>query len=274
MKNSLRSRSRAFTLIEMLIVIAIMAILGGISLPVYSRMKEKAQMMTHLSNVKNMTMHTLRWAADNSQTLPSPEYPGGHAPTDPAIPDEWDFAGTGSGLWLDGVIYYAAMFETHNDRVAESEGEYGGKVEKVDGENGNHLKDTIFFSQQSFNVDPMEKDMHKHSYAMNKNLQFDYLYSKSDDPYLTNKNLARITHRPSALLFIENEDSNVINQADIDAIIETGEKRWTSKKVISSYLDGSARTLTKHEIPTESLTEDREASRFWRGVDADSYSGE
>ncbi|MDF1813903.1 MAG: type II secretion system protein [Verrucomicrobiales bacterium] len=271
-------KSNAFTLIELLIVIAIIAVLSGISMPAFSKMKEKAEMVKHVSNVKNMTMHTLRWAADNSQTLPSPQYPGGHNANDPAIPEQWDFAGTGSGLWLDGVIYYAAMFQMNNERAAEKEGtddaKYYDEVEGVEGDNGAHLRDTIFFSNQSFKKNPLEEDMHRHSYAMNKSLQYDFIYANVENPELTNKNLARIIHRPSALLFIENEETNVIGYEDIEAILATGKKRWSSKKVISSYLDGSARSIGKNELPSGELNEDIESSRFWRGVDPDTYTGE
>lgn len=230
-------------------------------------------MMTQLANVKTMTMHTLRWAADNSQTLPSPQYPGGHREGDPSIPDQWDFTETGTGLWLDGVVFYAAMFEAQNQRAEEGNEDFE-VVESIQSTDGSHLKDTIFFSKQSFKKDPLEDNMYLHSYAMNRSLKFDPIYAQSTDPELTNKNLARILHRPQALLFIENEESNVIGYEDVEMILETGKKRWSSKKVLAGFLDGSARSLGKRDIPADEIDEDREASRFWRGVDPDSYSGE
>lgn len=263
MKNQKISRTTAFTLIELLVVIAIIAILASLSSVAYAKMKEKGEMVKHVNNVKNFTIPTLAWAADNSQTLPSPVYPGGHSANDPAIPEQWDFAGTGSGLWLDGVIYYAAMYRANNERAAESG---GNKVESVDGEDGKHLEGTFFASMQSKRKDPGVTDWHRHSYAMNSNLQYDYLYANSSKPYLTNKSLARITHRPAALLFIENENSNVVDVQSREEIVETGKKRWSSKKVIASFLDGSVRTLGENEIPSDAVS-DLQGSRFWHGVD-------
>ena len=105
-------------------------------------------MAQHLNNVRQFTQSTLRWAADNSQTLPSPEYPGGHGGNfEP--PPQWDFAGTGSGLWLDGVVFYTTYYEEENNRRAAN-GE--DQLEEIGGDNSNgeHLKDTFFASLQSF----------------------------------------------------------------------------------------------------------------------------
>ena len=258
--------NRGFTLIEVLVTISVIGILSMLAIPAFGKMKEKALMMTQLANLKNITMHTLRWSADNSQTLPSPQYPGGHNQNDPAIPEQWDFAGTGSGLWLDGIVFYATMFEAQNERQEE-------QTDSIESDNGSHLKDTIFFSQQSFKKNPMEEDNYKHSYAMNKSLQVDPLYLSSGDPLLTNKKLSRIMFRPSALLFIENEVSNVIGFENRMDIIETGKKRWSSKRVLASFLDGSASTLSPGEIPGESPQNDETSARFWGGVASEDFAG-
>ena len=58
MKSQNHPEMKAFTLIEVLVVIGIIAVLSALILPAYSKMKEKAVMVTHVANVKNMTMHT------------------------------------------------------------------------------------------------------------------------------------------------------------------------------------------------------------------------
>ena len=57
-------RKRAFTLIEVLVVVAIVAVLLGILLPVFLRAKEQAKASVCLSNFKQVTLSTLIYASD------------------------------------------------------------------------------------------------------------------------------------------------------------------------------------------------------------------
>ncbi|HEY3397231.1 MAG TPA: prepilin-type N-terminal cleavage/methylation domain-containing protein [Armatimonadota bacterium] len=67
---------KGFTLIELLVVIAIIAILAAILFPVFARARAKAQQSNCLSNVKQITLGVLMYAADNDQWLPM--YGGGY----------------------------------------------------------------------------------------------------------------------------------------------------------------------------------------------------
>jgi len=71
-----------FTLIELLVVIAIIAILAAILFPVFARAREKARETSCTSNVKQLTLGFLMYAADYDQTFPGQNlahYPGGPA---------------------------------------------------------------------------------------------------------------------------------------------------------------------------------------------------
>ncbi len=61
---------RAFTLIELLIVIAIIAILAAILFPVFAQAREKARQATCTSNMKQIGLAILMYATDYDEMLP------------------------------------------------------------------------------------------------------------------------------------------------------------------------------------------------------------
>lgn len=69
MKNS----KKAFTLIEVILVIAIIMMLGALLLPVFSRAKDKAKYQVGLSNLKQLGLAANLYMADYADVLPSGE---------------------------------------------------------------------------------------------------------------------------------------------------------------------------------------------------------
>lgn len=63
-------RHRAFTLIELLIVIAIIAILAAILFPAFAQAKESAKKATCLSNTRQLSMGVLLYSGDSDDVLP------------------------------------------------------------------------------------------------------------------------------------------------------------------------------------------------------------
>jgi prepilin-type N-terminal cleavage/methylation domain-containing protein/prepilin-type processing-associated H-X9-DG protein len=73
-----KTTNRGFTLIELLVVIAIIAILAAILFPVFARAREKAKQASCLSNVKQVMLGVLMYAADYDEFLPMRiDVPGG-----------------------------------------------------------------------------------------------------------------------------------------------------------------------------------------------------
>lgn len=265
MKNPVENRllRAGMTLVELLVVIAIIVVLISLLVPGLNKAKEVAEAAKNSSNLKQIATATINWAADNNSKLPSPQYPGGMEPPEGMSPEDFfpkHYNLGESGLWLDGVVF-AEVYLKEN-----KEGETATYNVTDDGE---HLKGTLFESTVSVKNDPMEEDWHKHSYAMNANLQYDRIYDQIDssDPYLTEKTLANILFAPRAMLYIDCIESNVVKYEDRKLIVDTIEERWKGGKAIVAYLDGHVERLSEKEIPNNDPETDRESSRFWRGVD-------
>jgi len=68
---------RAFTLIELLMVIAIIAILAALLLPALSRAKNSASKATDLNNLKQFMVAVHLYTSDDGDVLPPPNWDGG-----------------------------------------------------------------------------------------------------------------------------------------------------------------------------------------------------
>ncbi|MEM9017212.1 MAG: hypothetical protein AAGC68_09360, partial [Verrucomicrobiota bacterium] len=164
-------------------------------------------------------------------------------------------------LWLDNVVFAELYMKENID----------GEVTayNIDAD-GTHLKGTVFESSASVKADPGEEDWHRHSYAMNANLQYDRIYDQvqSPDPWLTEKSLSNLVFAPNAMVIIDCAEKNVVMFEDREFIIDAATERWGEKgKVIVGFLDGHAERIAKEQIPDEDPQVDRLSSRFWRGVD-------
>src|SRR5437763_8866016 len=68
--------SAAFTLIELLIVITIIAVLASIALPAYNGVKERGDQTKDLSNAKQIALALRQFAIDNNGAYPSKQPDG------------------------------------------------------------------------------------------------------------------------------------------------------------------------------------------------------
>lgn len=65
---------KGFTLVETLVVVAIIAVLIGLLLPIFVNSREKARQTSCLSNLQQVAMATLQYAQDWDETLPMSGY--------------------------------------------------------------------------------------------------------------------------------------------------------------------------------------------------------
>jgi prepilin-type N-terminal cleavage/methylation domain-containing protein len=73
-------RAHAFTLVELLIVIAIIAILAALLLPALTRAKELSRRTACSQNLRQLSLALALYAADNRDLLPLPQQRSGHWP--------------------------------------------------------------------------------------------------------------------------------------------------------------------------------------------------
>ena len=90
-KNSQKSTfSIAFTLVELLVVISIIGLLAGLAIPAINGGLRSAKAGACLSNLHQIGVATMAYAADNSFNLPNADGEGG------------DMAGEVSHLYFNG----------------------------------------------------------------------------------------------------------------------------------------------------------------------------
>lgn len=77
----MKSSSPAFTLVELLVVIAVVGLLAGLSVPAIQRAMESGRRSACTSNLKNLTQTLLLFAQQNDGNFPSIVYRGKSWPT-------------------------------------------------------------------------------------------------------------------------------------------------------------------------------------------------
>lgn len=263
------------TLIELLVVVAIIAILLSILVPSLGKIMQVAEAAKNVNSLKNIAGATITFTVENGDKLPSPIYPGGVVvpngkDEDDIFPEYWDLV-PDSGLWLDGVIFGQIYLKEQNYRE-EQDGEEATTGGYDFNEEGDHLKGTVFESTASVKANPTAEDWHVHSYAMNKNLQYDRIQESngSEDPWLTEKSRANLIFSVNAMLYIDCGETNIVEFEDRELILDAVKERWGEKgKALVAFLDGHVERVREEEIPEEDPNTDMESSRFWRGVDPD-----
>jgi prepilin-type N-terminal cleavage/methylation domain-containing protein/prepilin-type processing-associated H-X9-DG protein len=97
---------RAFTLIEVLVVVAVISILAALLFPIFSQAREKARQASCASNTRQVGLAILMYAESYDETLPPVAYEGSQ----------------GDVLWLELVAPYVKnqrVFQCPSDGLSE-----------------------------------------------------------------------------------------------------------------------------------------------------------
>lgn len=242
--------SDAFTLLEMLIVVVIIATLAALFYPALNGIISSSRATAATYSLRSMVNGTINWSVDNANKIPSPLY------TDVEPEDELEYNPLGTGLWCDGVLYKNLYPDTDPTTPDPSRATAGA-----------HLIGTVFESIASVNANSDELDWYRHGYGMNKNLVYDELSKSAPDPWLTEKSMANIEFMSNAMIFMDSPYENIIDFSLMDGdALEKAAERYRGKFLLVAFLDGHVERMSPEMVPAGDVNTDREASRFWKGV--------
>jgi prepilin-type N-terminal cleavage/methylation domain-containing protein len=123
-------RQRGFTLVEMLVVIAIIVVLMAILFPVFSRVRERARKMTCINNLSQLATALKRYQSDNSGRFPpapvfvNGRYYGGFSALYPDYIDKTDILICPDDLAVRPVRAQAAqnLYSSYNGKAVDPAG--------------------------------------------------------------------------------------------------------------------------------------------------------
>ena len=97
--NQLRTVKRGFTLIQLPVVIAIIAILAAILFPVFARARENARRSSCQSNLKQIGLGIVQYVQDSDERMPYTDSAGGYSNSTLA-------SGGTLYKWMDSIFPY------------------------------------------------------------------------------------------------------------------------------------------------------------------------
>ncbi len=121
--KSLKQKKKGFTLLELLVVLAILAILIAIAIPVYKNQKEKAAITAHNSNVRVLETSVESYRQDNGK------YPAtvkeledkGYIKSVPAVPSSNHESLKNQTYSVNTTTGEISPAEIHNDNGTDKE---------------------------------------------------------------------------------------------------------------------------------------------------------
>src|SRR6478609_10041304 len=90
-RNTAQRRKNGFTLIEMLVLIAIIGLLAGLMLPALAKAKGKSHRISCLSNIKQLSICWASYAQDHNGQLPESYF-------------AQNFGGVNTNAWVRGTV--------------------------------------------------------------------------------------------------------------------------------------------------------------------------
>jgi type II secretory pathway pseudopilin PulG len=106
MNSKSTPRSSAFTLLGLLVVIAIIAVLAGLLLPALSRAKQRAGGATCSNNLRQLGLAFSMYCESNTDTFPTPGSASIYGPQ----PEDWIWWHPGRDVMQSSIVPYVVKF--------------------------------------------------------------------------------------------------------------------------------------------------------------------
>ena len=119
--QTLKKKKKGFTLLELLVVLAILAILIAIAIPVYKNQKEKAAITAHNANVRVLETAVESYRQDKGK-LPDDMNElatGGYIKSVPAVPSSNDESLKNKKYSINKTTGEISPAEIHNDNETD-----------------------------------------------------------------------------------------------------------------------------------------------------------
>lgn len=119
--QTLKKKKKGFTLLELLVVLAILAILIAIAIPVYKNQKEKAAITAHNANVRVLETAVESYRQDKGK-LPddiNELATGGYIKSVPAVPSSNDESFKNKKYSINKTTGEISPAEIHNDNETD-----------------------------------------------------------------------------------------------------------------------------------------------------------
>jgi prepilin-type N-terminal cleavage/methylation domain-containing protein/prepilin-type processing-associated H-X9-DG protein len=268
MKAKFSDRSRGFTLLELLVVILIMAVLVSIISAVVNKAITRAIWTKTSPQMVAILTNFTQYATDHNGHYPPAYFPNGGSDT--ASGEEVK----GSGRWLDetifGVAYPDKATDMSMDEAATRDGD-DTTSGTTGGNNGEHLRQTIFEVPASVRINERDKNMYNHSYCLNKDLITDSIQRTQPQPEFSSRRQNLYPDDAATMLIVEGSEGNMNSVgADGWSQIQTASLRYNGKFVHVGFMDGHVERVKIKDFPRSGSGSD-EDSFFWHGVNMEAY---
>jgi prepilin-type N-terminal cleavage/methylation domain-containing protein/prepilin-type processing-associated H-X9-DG protein len=119
------SRSRAFTLVELLVVIAIIAVLAALTLTALSRAKQGVGATTCANNLRQLSVAFALYCENHNDNFPAPGSKAIYGPQ----PEDWIWWQAGRDIYQSSIVPYISRFNARLFRCPQDpEATWPGQV--------------------------------------------------------------------------------------------------------------------------------------------------